>query len=76
MRPASGINIESPYMRKKRLANEVVKMRGKLAEEDIKRHSELVQMIDAGNNKLVGTMEESKKALEQIASLLQKLVDK
>ena len=60
-------------MRKKRLSNEVLKIRDKLEQDDIKRHNELVQMIDT---KVVVTLEESKKALNQIASLLQKLVDK
>ncbi|KAG0059943.1 hypothetical protein BGZ90_004268 [Linnemannia elongata] len=73
VRPTFGINIESPYMRKKRLSNEVLKIRDKLEQDDIKRHNELVQMIDT---KVVGTLEESMKALNQIASLLQKLVDK
>lgn len=84
------VRIESDYKRRKRITEDVTKMRSKLIKDDIKRHEDtetkrqqqtddIVRTIQEGN-RLIMAMEENNakqsKVLDTVAILLQKLVEK
>ncbi|KAF9149882.1 hypothetical protein BG015_008292 [Linnemannia schmuckeri] len=85
------VRIESDYKRRRRITKDVAKMRRKFIKDDIKRHEDtetqrrqqtddIVRAIQEGNRSLIMTLEESSakqcKMLDNVAILLQKLVEK
>ncbi|KAG0291769.1 hypothetical protein BGZ96_004848 [Linnemannia gamsii] len=78
--PTTRTRIESDYKRRKRMAEDIAKMRTKLIEEDIQRHNEAEAKRQEQHHEIVNILKENsasqKQVFDTLNTLLQKLIEK